>query len=55
MDEQQEVELELLREFYNEVCELTVQHDAENDAAIVYVDKLDKALSRVNPKWWEAA
>ena len=52
MDEVNEVELELLREFYNEVCELTAQHDVENDAAIVYVDKLDKALSRVDSKWW---
>jgi len=50
MDEQQE--LELLREFYNEVCELTASHDSIDDAAIVYVDNLDKALSRVNPKRW---
>lgn len=52
MDEQEE--LELLREFYSEVCELAVNHDVENDAAIVYVDNLSKALSRVNSKWWEA-
>ena len=51
MDEQQE--LELLRKFYDEVRNPTVNHDVENDTAVVYISKLGKALSLVNTNWWE--
>lgn len=42
-----------LQDFYDEVRQLTVNHDVENDTAVVYISKLGRALSRVDPKWWE--
>jgi hypothetical protein len=50
------VELRKLREFYNEVRTLAVEHDViENDEigiAVVYPNRLGSALSKVNPKWY---
>lgn len=50
------IELRKLREFYKEVCLLTVEHDIiENDEigiAVVYPNRLGSALSKVNPNWY---
>ena len=50
------VELRKLREFYNEVRTLAIEHDViENDTtgiAVVYPSLLGTALSKVNPHWF---
>ena len=50
------VELRKLREFYNEVRTLAIEHDViENDTtgiAVVYPSRLGTALSKVNPHWF---
>lgn len=49
-------ELHKLREFYNEVRKLAIEHDViENDTtgiAVVYPSSLGTALSKVNPHWF---
>lgn len=49
------VELRRLREFYQEVRQLTVEHDViENDdvgIAVVFPNRLVAALSKVNAEW----
>ena len=46
------IEVSALQTFYDEVRKLTAQHDEADGAAVVYVDKLHVALSRVNENWW---
>lgn len=50
-------ELNKLREFYKEICNLTVNHDTiENGLegiAVVYPNKLGIALSKVNLDWYK--
>ena len=50
------IELRKLREFYNEVRTLAIEHDViENDTtgiAVVYPSLLGTALSKVNPHWF---
>jgi hypothetical protein len=49
------VELRRLREFYQEVRQLTVEHDViENDdvgIAVVFPNRLGSALAKVNAEW----
>jgi len=58
MNESERKELEILRIFYKEIIDLTMDHDViEYDpgesSAVVYPSKIDKALSKVNPRWWQ--
>lgn len=52
------IELRKLREFYNEVRTLTIEHDIieNNDVgiAVVYPNRLGSALSKVNSNWYES-
>ena len=54
-------ELVKLREFFKEICDLTVNHDSisysdgekDHDYAVVFPNKLEESLIRVNPEWWK--
>ena len=56
INDDEAVELRKLREFYNEVRKLAIEHDViENDTtgiAVVYPSVLGTALSKVNPHWY---
>ena len=41
-----------LKDFYWEVCNLTVNHDVENDCAVVYPSKLGPILEKINKEWY---
>jgi len=41
-----------LKEFYQEVCDLTINHDVLNDHAVVYPDKLGPVLEKIDRKWY---
>jgi len=50
------VELKKYQTFFEIIKSLTVKHDTANTTAgeaVVYVDKLDKALQSVDPKWFD--
>lgn len=53
MTEQEE--LELLRQFFLDICRCVFHHAEENHSAVVYVNTLEKALVKVDRKWWEKA
>lgn len=40
-----------LEEFFREVAELTLNHDVLGDSAVVYPNKLGKALEKVDSEW----
>ncbi len=44
-----------LKEMFQEVCDLTVNHDVLNDHAIVYPSKLGPVLEKVNPHWYKSS
>jgi len=48
-------EMTKLRIFYQEIAELTINHDVVDDNAVVYPSKLGKALSKIDPEWWRKA
>lgn len=59
ISDQEAVELNKLREFYKEICELTANHDViENEdvgIAVVYPNRLGAALEKINPEWYVQA
>jgi hypothetical protein len=42
-----------LKEFYQEVCDLTINHDVLNDHGVVYPNKLGNILEKVNKEWYK--
>ncbi len=44
--------LTLLETFFKEVVTLTLHHDVIDDNAVVYPNKLELALKKVDPEWW---
>lgn len=44
-----------LKQFYEDVCELTVNHDVVQDSAVVYPSKLGKLLEQIDTKWYVQA
>ena len=46
-------ELELLRTFFKEVSELTLNHDVLEDHAVVYPCNLGPVLEKINKQWWK--
>lgn len=41
-----------LERFYNDVAEATLRHDAVEGSAVVHASKLELALVKVDPHWW---
>lgn len=53
-----EEKLKALEQLYDEVVELTIEHDIiylddGSTAAVVYLNNLAKALQKVDPFWWK--
>ena len=49
---------ERLKVFYEEVRQLTINHDGlhcgnDNDYAVVYPSELEECLEKVNPNWYD--
>lgn len=44
-----------LKEMYREVCNLTLNHDVLNDAAVVYPSKLGPVLEKVDQQWYKSS
>jgi hypothetical protein len=42
-----------LKDFYKEVCKLTLHHDILNDSAVVYPSKLGPMLEKVDQQWYK--
>jgi len=47
--------LALLEQFFKEVVSLTLRHDVIDDHAVVYPNKLEVSLEKVDPEWWKNA
>ena len=41
-----------LEAFFQEVAQLTLNHDVLGDSAVVFPSKLGKALVKVDEQWW---
>lgn len=41
-----------LNDFFVAIAKLTFNHDVIDDTACVFVDKLAKELSKIDPDWW---
>lgn len=46
--------LEKLEAFFEEVGDLTSNHETLHDHAVVYPSDLGKALEKVDPDWWRS-
>lgn len=48
-----EKENEKLKEFFDKVMELTIDHDVIDDTAVVYPKDLSQAMEIIKPEWWK--
>lgn len=42
-----------LENFFREVVQLTLNHEVIGDNAVVFPSELGKALTKVDPEWWD--
>lgn len=41
-----------LKDFYNDICDLTINHEVCDDKAVVYPNNLGAALAKVDENWF---
>lgn len=42
-----------LNDFFDEVVNLTINHNVLHNNAVIYANRLGAALEKVDPDWWK--